>query len=394
LRASAITGGALGVSWRFALATMQRRPVATIVQSVALSLGLMALLLLSVTRTDLVDAWRRAAPADAPNRFVINIQPEQRAPFREQLREAPAIREYDFAPMVRGRLVENNGQAINPAAYTEERARRLVEREFNLSYMDQLPEHNRVTVGRWFQDNPAGKGAGELSIEAGIAKTLGVRLGDVLTFDVAGNLVKGKVTSIRTLAWDSMRVNFFVIFPASALADAPQTSIASLHVPPAQTGFANRLVQAFPNLTVFDMAAMVRQVQSILDQVIGAVEFLFVFTLIAGLLVLYAALLSSRDERVREAALLRALGASRAQLQRAQMIEFGLLGLLAGLLAAGGAMATGWALAAQAFQFDYHPRWETLVLGALAGALIAMLTGWVGLRGVLRAPPLASLRQA
>lgn len=388
LRTGRITGVSMSASWRFALAGMQRRPAATIVQTVALALGLMALLLLSVTRTDLVDAWRKAAPADAPNRFVINIQPDQRQDFRALLDTARDIKQYDFSPMVRGRLIDHNGRAIDPAQFADERARRLVDREFNLSYMDTLPTHNRISAGRWFT------GPGELSIEAGIAKTLGVKLGDELTFDIAGTSAKGRVTSIRTLQWDSMRVNFFVIFPTSGLADAPQTTIAALHVPPGRIDFANRMVQRFPNLTVFDMGTLIRQIQGILDQVIVAVEFLFVFTLVAGLLVLYAALLSSRDERVREAALLRALGASRAQLQRAQAIEFALLGLLAGLLAAAGAVATGWALAEFAFNFPYRFTIWPWLWGMGGGMLIALFGGWVGLRPVLRQPPLTSLREA
>lgn len=377
----------LSASWRFALAAMQRRPAATIVQTVSLALGLMALLLLSVTRTDLIDAWRQATPPDAPNRFVINIQPEQREPFTGMLREA-RIGKYDLAPMVRGRLIETNGSAIGPQAYDDERAQRMVNREFNLSYMDELPGHNRVTSGRWFT------GPGELSVEEGLAQTLGVKLGDELTFDIAGSSVKGRITSLRKVQWDSMRVNFFVIFPTAALADMPQTTIAALHVPVDNPDLSNRLVQTFPNLTVIDTGAIVKQVQAILDQVIAAVEFLFIFTLAAGLLVLYAALLSSRDERTRESGLLRALGASRSQLQRAQMVEFGALGILSGLMAAAGAVAIGWALATFAFNFPYRFTAMPWLWGVFGGVAIAMLGGWLGLRPVLNHPPLATLREA
>ncbi len=380
-------GSALGASWRFALAAMQRRPAAAIVQTVALSLGLMALLLLSVTRTDLIDAWRGATPPDAPNRFVINIQPEQREPFLAQLREANILN-YDFAPMVRGRLIEINGRTVGRASYLDERAQRLVNREFNLSYMDQPPAHNRIIAGRWFS------GPDEISIEEGIGKTLGLGLGDVLTYEIGGSQVKGRITSVRKLQWDSMRVNFFVIFSTAALGNMSQTTIAALHVAPEQAAFANRLVQTFPNFTVIDTGMMIKQVQSILDQVIAAVEFLFVFTLAAGLLVLYAALLSSRDERTREAGLLRALGASRHQLQRAQMVEFGLLGLLAGLLAAIGASAVGWVLATYAFNFPYRFSPYVWLWGTAGGTAIAMLGGWLALRPVLDQPPLATLREA
>ena len=387
LRTGAVTGSAMGASLRFALAAMQRRPAATIVQSVALSIGLMALLLLSVTRTDLVDAWRKAAPADAPNRFVINIQPDQRADFARKVGEL-GLKQADFEAMVRGRLVAINGKAVDVGAYADERARRLVDREFNLSYMDKLPAHNRISAGKWLS------GPGEVSVEEGIARTLGLKLGDTLEYDIGGLRAEGRITSLRALQWDSMRVNFFVIFDPATLREMPQTWIAALSVPPGKTDLANRMVQAFPNLTVFDMSTLIRQIQEMLDQVIAAVEFLFVFTLLAGLLVLYAALLSSRDERAREAALLRAMGASRRQLQRAQAFEFGLLGLMAGVLAAAGAVATGWALATYAFHFPYRFTALPWVWGILGGMAVTLFGGWIGLRPVLRQPPLTSLREA
>jgi putative ABC transport system permease protein len=373
---------------RFALASMQRRPTASMVQTVALALGLTALLLLSVTRSDLVAAWRNAAPPDAPNRFVINLQPDEKQRFTDFM-DGASVPEFDLAPMVRGRLIAVNGHSTKPADYPEEQAKRLVDREFNLSYSDTLPEHNRISAGQWF-----GPASDELSIEAGIAKTLGLKLGDRLRFDVAGQQVEGRITSLRKLEWDSMHVNFFVIFPTRALSALPQTWISAFHLKAGQEGLSNRLVEAFPNVTVIDMGAVVKQIQSILDQVVTAVEFLFAFTLAAGLLVLYAALLSSRDERTREAALLRALGASRAQLSGAQFAEFAALGLLAGLLAAAGAVAIGWALATNVFHFPYEFRLTPWLVGAIGGTVVALLGGWLGLRPVLRQPPLATLREA
>ncbi len=386
--AAARHGARLDASWRFALASMQRRPANTVVQTVAIAIGLMALLLLSVTRTDLVSAWRRAVPADAPNRFVINVLPEQRADFTAMLGRAK-LSSFDFAPMIRGRLIAVNDKPVGVATYKDEGARRLVDREFNLSYTDDLPDHNKVVSGRWF-----GAGAkDELSIEDGIAKTLGVKLGDMLRFDVAGIEVQGRVTSVRKLDWDSMHVNFFVIFPPATLGTLPQTWISAFHLGDADTGFTGRLVQHFPNVTVIDTGAIFRQVQSIVDQVVRAVEFLFVFTLAAGLLVLYAALLSSRDERTREAALLRALGASRRQLTRAQMAEFVAIGLLAGMLAAAGATATGWVLATKAFDFAYAFGPTAWVSGIGGGVVLALVGGWFGLRTVMNEPPLRTLRE-
>ena len=382
-------GVRLDASWRFALASMQRRPLDTIVQTVALAIGLMALLLLSVTRTDLVSSWRQTVPPDAPNRFVINVQPDQRADFAAMLRAAD-VRGFDLAPMVRGRLVAVGGKPIVPKQYAGDQAQRLVDREFNLSYTSSLPAHNTVVQGTWFKQDAKA----EISIEEGIAKTLGIKLGDTMRFDIAGVPAEGRVTSIRKLDWDSMRVNFFVIFPPATLETAAQSWISAFHVADDQAMLTNRLVQRFPNLTVVDTGAIFRQVQAIVDQVVQAVEFLFVFTLAAGVLVLYAALLSSRDERTREAALLRALGASRKQLTRAQLAEFAGIGLLAGVLAAGGATATGWVLATQAFDFPYSFGVMAWVLGIAGGVVLAVAGGWFGLRPVMNEPPLRTLREA
>lgn len=379
--------GRLGISWRFAIAAVQRRPVATIVQLVSLAVGLMALLLLTVTRTDLVDSWRKAAPPDAPNRFVINIQPDQAVAVEQRLRAAGV--DAALNPMIRGRLVQVNGRTVGPESYSGDRAQRLVDREFNLSYAAEAPSHNRLTAGQWFTD-----GSDELSIEEGIAKTLDIKLGDALTFDIAGQKVTARATSLRKVNWDSMRANFFVILPPALLADKPASFITAFHLPDARSSLTGELLQEFPNLTVVDTTAVFRQVQAVIDQVIAAVEFLFVFTLAAGILVLYAALASSRDERVREAGLLRALGASRQQLSRAQIAEMVCIGGLAGLLAAVGASATGWALAKYGFEFDYVVSPWVFIAGVAGGSMAALVGGWFGLRGVLNTPPLATLREA
>jgi putative ABC transport system permease protein len=380
--------GRLGLSWRFAIAAVQRRPVAAVVQLVALAVGLMALLLLTVTRTDLVDAWRRAAPPDAPNRFLINIQPDQVKPMAAQLGRA-GLKGVELHPMIRGRLVSINGRAVGPESYSNDRAQRLVDREFNLSYADSAPTHNPIVAGRWYAP-----GARELSMEEGIAKTLGIVLGDALTFDIAGQSVTATVSSLRKVNWDSMRANFFVIMPAALLADQPKSYMTAFHLPTERSALISELVRDYPNITAVDTTAVFRQVQSVIDQVVTAVEFLFMFTLGAGVLVLYAALASTRDERVREAGLLRALGASRRQLSRAQTAEMLCLGGLAGLLAAAGAVAIGWALSRYAFEFDYRISPWVFAFGVGGGALCALAGGWMGLRSVLRTPPLATLRDA
>lgn len=375
-------------SWRFAVTALSRRPGATVVQVVALALGLMALLLLTVIRADLVAAWRTATPPDAPDHFVINIQPDQRAAVQARLTQA-GVRQPLLYPMIRGRLVKLNGRDISASNYSEDRARRLVEREFNLSTMAALPAGNEVVAGHWLTDRQP-----EASVEAGLAKTLGLKLGDVLSFDIAGSLVEAPVTSLRKLEWGSMRVNFFVILNPALMADAPQTFITAFHAGPNGAQLGNALSREFPNLTVVDVGSVLRQVQAVIDQVVSAVEFLFLFTLCSGVLVLYAALAGSQDQRVREAALLRALGATRAQLSRAQWMEFAMVGTLAGLLAALGASAVGWALAEFLFDFEWLFKPGVWLAGLGAGVACALIGGWAGLRGVLKHPPLQSLRQA
>jgi putative ABC transport system permease protein len=375
-------------SWRFAVTALQRRTGATVVQIVALSLGLMALLLLTVIRGDLVDAWHRSTPPDAPNRFVINIQPDQKSGVEQDLRSA-GIEQPLLYPMIRGRLVEVNGKAITGHTYVEDRVKRLVDREFNLSTTEQVPPENRIVAGHWFEGN-----APQASVEEGLAKTLGLKLGDRLRFDVAGQMLEATVTSLRKLDWGSMRVNFFVILNAPAIGNAPRTWITAFHLPPAESSFANRLTRDFPNLTVIDVGSIIKQLQDVLDQVIVAVEFLFLFTLASGVLVLYAALVGSQDERIRESGLLRALGATRSQLSRAQWIEFVLVGGLAGLLAASGAAVVGWALARYVFNFEWDFNPLVWVVGLGVGAVCAFVGGWVGLRNVLTQPPLQTLRGA
>jgi len=378
-------------SWRFAVTSLQRRPAATVVQIVSLALGLMALLLLTVVRGDLMAAWRNATPADAPNRFIINIMPEQKADVAARLARAGVLKA-PLYPMIRGRLVAVNGAAITPATYADERAKSLAEREFNLSTMATMQAQNKIVAGRWFSDLPGAPP--EASVEEGLAKTLGLKLGDRMRFDIAGQTVEATVSSLRKLEWGSMRVNFFVIINPAAMAETPQTWITAFHVAPRHADLGNALTREFPNLTVLDVGGVLKQIQGVLDQVVTALEFLFAFTLVSGVLVLYAALMGSQDERTREAGLLRALGATRRQLARAQLIEFSLVGALAGLLAASGAAAMGWALATYEFKFEWSFASGVWPIGLAAGALCAIAGGWLGLRNVLRQPPLQTLREA
>lgn len=373
-------------SWRFAVTALRRRSSATVVQIVSLALGLMALLLLTVIRGDLIQSWRQSTPPDAPNHFVVNIQPDEKAGVEKQL-IAGGVAHPNLYPMIRGRLTQINDKTITANTYKEKQAQRMVEREFNLSTMRDLPATNTIVAGRWYDDQQP-----EASVEEGIAKTLNVHLGDKLTFDVAGQTVTATITSLRKLQWGSMRVNFFVIINPKAMADMPQSWITAFRAPVGDSTISNALTRDFSNLTVIDVGSILKQIQDMLDQVITAVEFLFLFALASGVLVLYAALAGSQDERTREAAILRALGATRAQLSQAQWIEFTLIGGLAGVLAATGAAAVGWTLAHFVFKFEWVFDPLVWLAGVAVGAGCAMFGGWVGLRNVLNQPPLMTLR--
>nr|WP_295782142.1 FtsX-like permease family protein [Rhodoferax sp.] len=371
------------------LATRQvsARPAYTVVQVSALAVGLLALVLLVLLRTDLIGSWRKATPPDAPNRFVINVMPDQSDRFQKMLKDAGVSR-FDWYPMIRGRLIAINGRAVTPDDYEEERAKRLVDREFNLSFNANLPAKNVVVGGNWTPGE-----AGAISMEEGIAAQLKLKLGDVLRFDMGGMQTESKVTSLRKVDWGSMRANFFAMYPVSQLENVPATYMGAFKAPPTK-GFDNALVHQFPNVTNVDMTTTIAQVQRVLDQVIRAVEFLFGFTLAAGLVVLFAAVTATREERAREYAIMRAVGAKGSLLRQVQRAELAGVGLLAGVLASVVAAGVGWALARFVFEFEWTVSLWVPVLGGLAGAMLALAAGWWGLREVLNRPVVETLRRA
>ena len=394
---------------------MSARPAYAVVQISSLAVGLLALVLLVLLRTDLISSWRAATPADAPNRFVINVMPDQGEAFRATLKDA-GVTKMDWYPMFRGRLVAINGKPVNPTDFSDDRAQRLVDREFNLSHAAERPPHNEISAGRW-QPNEAGA----VSVEQGLAETLGLELGDRMTFDIAGTPAEGKITSLRKVDWASMHANFFVMFPLAEMPDMPITYIAAYRAPEiwpprasasreslppegaratlgrpggGAAGFDNALVRQFPNITNVDMSATLAQVQRVLDQVIRAVEFLFGFTLVAGLIVLFAAVSATREERAREFAIMRAVGASSRLLGDVQRAELVGVGLLAGFLASAVAVGVGWAMARYAFEFNWTASPWVPLAGSAVGAVLALVAGWWGLRDVLRRPVVETLRRA
>ena len=371
------------------LATRQisARPAYAVVQISALSVGLLALLLLVQLRTDLVSSWRASTPPDAPNRFVINVMPDQSEAFQKSLRDS-GVGPFDWYPMIRGRLVAINDKPVSPDDYPDERAKRLVDREFNLSTSADAPPHNSITSGVWKPGAPD-----ELSVEEGLAKTLGLKLGDELHFDIGGISSAARVTSLRKVDLSSLHANFFVMYTVAKLPDVPVTYMGAFRAPEAK-GFDNALVRAYPNVTNVDISATLNQVQRVLNQVIRAVEFLFGFTLAAGLVVLFAAVTATREERAREFAIMRAVGARASLLRQVQRAELAGVGLLAGVLASLTASVIGWALARYVFEFSWTASPLIILGGALSGAALALAAGWWGLRDVLRRPVVETLRRA
>jgi putative ABC transport system permease protein len=375
--------------WTLGTRQLTAQPGHTVVQVCALGVGLLALMLLVLVRTSLIDSWRASTPPDAPNRFVINIQPAEVTDFQAMLKQGGVTR-FDWYPMSRGRLLAVNGRAVSAKDYegAGDRAQRLVEREFNLSHAAQAPSHNQIVAGRYLPDE-----TDAFSVEEGLAKTLNLKLGDRLRFELAGHPIEGRITSLRKVDWTSMRVNFFVMSPRAQVPDWPITYITAFRMPPGAK-LDRDLVTRFPSITLVDVSVTLAQVQAVLEQVITAVQFLFVFTLATGVIVLMAGLMTSRDRRAREWAVLRALGASRGMLGRVQAVELLGLGLLAGSLAASAALGMGWALATWVFEFSWQvPAWWPLA-GAILGGALALAAGWWSLRGVTQRPVTASLRAA
>ncbi len=379
------------LAWRMAMRNLNRQAGSNSLQIVALALGLAVLLTLAFTRVELIDAWRARLPADAPNRFVLNIQPDQRAAVLEFMRER-GIAEPVLYPMLRGRLLAINGQPVDPDAYDDDRARRLAEREFNLSYAAVLPAHNRVAAGRWFAEADHAQGA--FSVETGLAETLGIRIGDRLEWSVAGETFSAPVTSLRALDWDSMQVNFFVIGTPGLFGSQIASYITSFHLPTGRADAVTALTQSFPNLTVIDTSLILQQVLDAIEDMTRAVQGVFLFALAAGLLVLHIALISGLDQRRREAALMRALGASRARVLAVQRGEFMLIGLLAGLLAALAASGLGAALAWGVYDLPaWRPGLTVWLAGPVLGLIAVAASAWHGRRAVLATPPMGVLRE-
>ncbi|UZW60027.1 ABC transporter permease [Lysobacter enzymogenes] len=377
---------------RYGLANVSRRAGASIAQVSALGLGLMALLLLTFVRTDLLDRWQLALSADAPNRFIINVQQDQMADVRRFIGEQ-GIGEPILFPMIRARLVTHNGKPVTGDSYAArgDRAKQLAEREFNLSVADTLRDDNKVTDGQFWA--PRKLAQPEVSVEEGFAETLGWKVGDRIGFDIAGQPYEARIGSLRKVDWESFRPNFFVIGSPGSMDGYAASYITAISVPAANTRFTSQLVERFPNLSVIDVEQVLKQVRSTADQVSTVVEVVFYFSLFAGVLVLMAAVSASQDERLLEGGVMRVLGGSRGQLRLAQASEFAAIGLLSGLVAAIAASALAGVVAVKVFDLPWEFDWRMAAAGGAAGMLAALAAGMFATRRVLDAPPSVTLRE-
>lgn len=378
----------LKMAARYGLANVTRRSNQSTIQIIGIGIGVTVMLLLTLIRTDLLENWRSRLPDDAPNYFLINIQPDQVNDIRSFISKSLNA-EIPLYPMIRGRLTEINDVVVNVDDYTNARAKRLAAREFNLSYVEKMQEDNRLVAGSWWPEEI--KNENYFSVEEGIAETLGINLGDKLTYSIAGQEINGAVTSFRWVEWDSFNVNFFVVANPQALTSHPSTFISSFHISELERPILVDLVKQFPSITILDLDAIMTQVKIIMEQVIRAVEFVFIFTLLTGITVLFAAIQSTHDERTNESALMSALGASRKQIISGLIAEFLLLGLITGLLSAIAASIIELVLAE--FVFKIHIAINPLIwiVAPAVCCLIIVLTGLSGTRKVLLTPPMVVL---
>jgi putative ABC transport system permease protein len=381
--------GTVGVSWRYGIANLSRRRAESVVQIVAFGLGLMVLLLLAVVRNDLLNDWRRSLPADLPNFFFINIPPDERVAFFDFLSERGASRSRAL-PMIRARLTQLNGKPVESITFGDPRGEGYSRRDQNITWQAELGNDNVIVAGRWW--TAAEHGRPLVSISDEYQQGLGLRIGDRMTFDVAGETIEAQVASVRKIKWDSFQPNFFVVFPPGLLDELAGTWMTSAYFKPGDGSVISDLVRRFPSVSVFDLDDLLAQVRSVVDKAVLAVQSVFVFTLFAGLVVLLAAVQASRDERRYESAMLRTLGASRGTVARGIIAEFSALGLLSGLLAAIGASIAGYFLARQILQVSYVFDPLIWLIGLFGGGLLVATSGWLATRSVLKQPPASTLR--
>jgi putative ABC transport system permease protein len=383
--------GGVGIAWRYGLANVARRGRDSAVQVVAFGLGLTVLLLLTFVRTELLDSWQQTLAEDAPNQFLINIQPQERESIAEIFADA-SIAVPGFVPLVRARMATINGEDVKERDYPVEDGRWMANREANLTWAATLNSSNELLEGEWWQ--PDYEGPPLVSVEEDAAKNMGVGLGDQLKFMIAGQEVEMTIASIRRINWNSFQPNFFMVLSPGALEGYPATFVASLKIDKPQKEVLLTLVRAHPTVSVIDLDAILEQVQSIIDKASLAVQAVFVFTLAAGIAVLFAAVQSTIDERRFESAMLRALGVRRRTVLAGVLAEFAALGFAAGLLASAGASILAFIIAVNLFELEYNFSPALWLAGLTGGTLLVCISGFFAARGAINAPPIDVLRAA
>jgi putative ABC transport system permease protein len=379
----------VGVSWRYGLANLGRRRTESIVQLTAFALGIMMLLVLALVRNDLMTDWRRSLPADTPNFFFINIPSDQSEAFAKFLRDRGA-QDVHVRPMVRARMTHINGKAMEDIKFETQRASGFANRDQNITWTDQLNRDNEVTAGKWFTPEDAGKPLVSISTE--YQEELKLKVGDSLQFDIAGETQVAQVSSVRRVKWDSFQPNFFLIFAPGLLDGTQGTYMTAVHMEAKNPKTIGDLVRQFPSVSVFNVDDLLGQVRSVIDKALAAVQSVFLFTLMAGLVVLIAAVQASRDERRYESAMLRTLGANRSTVLKGLLSEFAALGVLSGVLAATGASIAGFYIAKFVLQIPYQIDPLVWLFGLVGGGLLVCIAGWLATRSVVNQPPVLTLR--
>ena len=383
--------GGVGIAWRYGLANVSRRGRDSAVQVVAFGLGLTVLLLLTLVRTDLLQGWKRTLDEDAPNHFLINIQPQERGSIAA-IFQSDGIAAPQFVPLVRARMTMINGESVKTREYPVDDGQWMANREQNLTWAEQLSSSNEIIEGEWWSSDYSGEPL--VSMEEEAATELGVSLGDELEFLVAGQEITLTISSIRRINWDSFQPNFFMVLSPGALDDYPATFVASLKIEEQQSDLLLRLVRAHPTVSVIDLDIILQQVKGIIDKASLAVQAVFAFTIAAGIAVLFAAVQSTIDERRFESAMLRALGVRRRTVLSGVLTEFAALGLAAGILASAGASILAAVIAVKLFDLPYEFSPMLWISGLAAGVVLVCTSGFIAARGAINAPPVDVLRAA
>ena len=381
--------GGVGVSWRYGIANLGRRRTESVVQLTAFALGLMMLLLLTVVRNDLLTDWRRSLPPDTPNFFFVNIPSDQHEQFAQFLNERGA-QNVRVRPMVRARMTHINGKPVADIKFATPRGRGFADRDQNITWSAELNRDNEIIAGKWFTAGDAGKALVSVSTE--YQEELGLKIGDSLQFDIAGETQTARIASVRKVKWDSFQPNFFLIFAPGLLDGTQGTYMTAVHMDSRNPRTIGDLVRRFPSVSVFNVDDLLGQVRSIINKALAAVQSVFLFTLFAGLVVLIAAVQASREERRFESAMLRTLGAQRSTVLKGLLAEFAALGVLSGFLAAIGASIAGVYVARRVLQIPYTPDPWLWVYGLVGGGLLVCLAGWLATRSVVNQPPVLTLR--